>query len=362
MLPISWDPNYFDSKKGEINERYKGDPDFQEYLTILNLEKAKYWKAVKHHLLKDRPFTIHDVLNMLKVGDKSRLLLSWMSYKSKVRYKDKEIKFETYKKHKSCAIQTAQYIPNDISLLQVDTRWLNNYMAWCLKRMEYSTAWTRIKDIKTYIKIAKKEGVSINEDIRNHHLAAPIHEPTYLTKEELDLLFDLYNSGSLERANFNCLRSFLFACFTGLRISDLKRFDTNFIIDEEIVFTPKKRRLTDLKQHVVKVPLIPIAKTFLENMKEDKLFTTSEQKYNARLKKIAQIAGFNKNLTSHVARHTFASQLAVHGVPVTVIASLLGHRTTKSTMMYIHIAEQIKKKEMFKLQETFQQAKLRISY
>lgn len=352
-LPFYWPVEHFDFDQAEIKPRFNQDPDYLTYHASIETEKAKYWNAVKRLILKDVRFTVKDIIRGVKLGDKGKVVAGWMYFKIKEREKAKEIKGRTVLNQRGSANWLLKYRPEDVEIGVIDSKWLNKYTVWLLGNMAYSAAWSRIKDLKAYIKIAAEEGISINDDFSNHYLAEPEHDPVYLEKEELDLIFNTYKDQNIDESIKSTLRVFLFNCFTGLRISDLRKFQLSWIQNDEIVFNPTKKRLTDLKDHVVKIPLIPIAKEFLKDFNDDKLMDRSEGNYNKKLKDVADLAGVNKVLTSHVARHTFATHLAILGVPVIVISKLLGHKNIKSTMVYIHIADKIRKKEMEKLQNAF---------
>lgn len=352
-LPLYWPIDHFDYKLDEILPRYKDDPDYLTFTALIKTEQAKYWRVVKRLLLKDVQFTIKDIITGITLGEKGKFIGTWMLYKIIERQRDKEIKAPSAKNHRCSARYVLKYRPEDVEIQEIDSKWLNKYTVWLMKRMAYAGAWNRVKDLKAYINLAKEAKLAIHEDFENHYLADPEYEPVYLEKFELDKLFELYRDSNLGIENRACLRAFLFNSFTGMRISDLKRFDKSWIKDDEIVFNPTKRRLTTIKEHIVRIPLIPIAKEFLQTFEEGSLIDRSEVKYNKRLKTIAKLAGIDKNLTSHVARHSFATQLAVLGVPVIIISKLLGHKNISSTMVYIHIADKIRKREMDKLQDAF---------
>ena len=66
----------------------------------------------------------------------------------------------------------------------------------------------------------------------------------------------------------------------------------------------------------------------------------SNQRYNAYLKEIADLCGITKNLTSHVARHTFATTItAEKGVSTEVVSKMLGHTQLKTTQIYLKITD-----------------------
>ena len=55
---------------------------------------------------------------------------------------------------------------------------------------------------------------------------------------------------------------------------------------------------------------------------------------NRRLKVLSRLAGIDKRITTHVARHTFATIIRSGGLPAGVISEMLGHTTEKMTHNY----------------------------
>lgn len=354
-LPIEWPAKFFDRKNKFIQPRFTNDPDFVAISAVLETERAKYWRVVKRLLLEDKFFSVADVVKGVNLDSKGKTIAQYIKDRSLQRQREKEIKSHTGDNHRAAATRILDYKPNDIPIAEIGKKWLNKYMNWLMDHhdMTYAGAWSHIKNIRTYIHDAQKFHITINETFKEHVLAKPESDPVWLDREDLEKLLDFYNEPSTSDENRDCSRSFLFACFTGMRISDLKRFDLSWIQENEIVFTPTKVRLTEKRVQKVHVPLIPTSQQFLKSLDGQKLVTRSDQKFNERLKIIAGLSGIQKHLTTHVARHTFATMLAIQGTPELIIAKLLGHKTTKSTMVYIHIAEQARQKEMARLQNAF---------
>ena len=64
----------------------------------------------------------------------------------------------------------------------------------------------------------------------------------------------------------------------------------------------------------------------------------SNQKLNAYLKEIADVCGVKKNLTFHLARHTFATTTTLaKGVPIGTVSKMLGHTNIETTQIYARI-------------------------
>ena len=86
----------------------------------------------------------------------------------------------------------------------------------------------------------------------------------------------------------------------------------------------------------------------------------SNQKYNEYLKEIANVCGINKNLTTHTARHTFATTVTLgNGVPMETVSKMLGHKNLRTTQHYAKVLDKkisddmnmLKNKMQFKFNE-----------
>jgi site-specific recombinase XerD len=73
----------------------------------------------------------------------------------------------------------------------------------------------------------------------------------------------------------------------------------------------------------------------------------SNQKLNLALKEIARLAGIEKNLFMHLARHTFATTVTLsNGVPIESVGKMIGHSGMKNLMIYAKIVNSKVKKDM----------------
>ncbi|BFK95656.1 hypothetical protein K060079A122_08390 [Alistipes onderdonkii] len=108
-----------------------------------------------------------------------------------------------------------------------------------------------------------------------------------------------------------------------------------------------------------RIPLLPATLEILRRYEHDEvcvarsrvLPTPSNQKMNAYLKEIAAVCGINKVLTTHCARHTFACMAVEYGMPIDVLAKILGHSNTNMTRHYAKFSGTVIGREM----ETFGQ-------
>jgi len=76
----------------------------------------------------------------------------------------------------------------------------------------------------------------------------------------------------------------------------------------------------------------------------------SNQKLNSYLKEIADLCSIKKNLTFHIARHTFATTVTLsNGVPIETVSKLLGHTKIATTQIYARVIERKVSEDMQKL-------------
>jgi len=178
----------------------------------------------------------------------------------------------------------------------------------------------------------------------------------FLTPEELE---------AIEAKTFSIVRLqhtkdlFVFSCYTGLAYIDaynLSPQNLSLGIDGEFWLTTCRKK-TD---QPVRIPLLPKALEIVEKYKthptvisKGKILPTySNQKLNSYLKEIADVCGIEKNLTFHIARHTFATTVTLtNGVPIETVSKLLGHTSIKTTQIYAKVVERKVSDDMRQLRE-----------
>ena len=189
-----------------------------------------------------------------------------------------------------------------------------------------------------------------------HSLRFEEYEAAFLEKNELDYLatFDLDHSGHQRVRDV-----FMFSCYTGLsyiEVRNLKKTDIVTGIDGEEWISVRRQKT----KTVVKVPLLEQAKAILERYSEHPKETNgfvllpvyTDQKINKYLKVIASSCGIHKNLTFHVARHTFATTVTLlNDVPLETVSKMLGHTKLSTTQRYARVVEKKISKDMAVLKQ-----------
>ena len=204
---------------------------------------------------------------------------------------------------------------------------LRNFVLYCL-RNEWIT-----KNPFRYYKL-KEDEVQAKE-----HLTA--HELELLTRKELD------------RRLARIRDVFVFCCLTGLAFADADHLRREHLSqdDEGRWWIHKPREKTSVMS---RIPLLPGTLEILCPYEHDEvcvarsrvLPTPSNQKMNAYMKEIAAVCGIDKVLTTHCARHTFACMAVEYGMPIDVLAKILGHSNTNMTRHYAKFSETVIGREM----------------
>lgn len=116
----------------------------------------------------------------------------------------------------------------------------------------------------------------------------------------------------------------------------------------------RHRQKTDTPVNVplLKIPLAILKKYEGQLPKGELLPVLSNQKLNSYLKEIADLCGINKNITFHVARHTFATTTTLSkGVPIETVSKMLGHTNIETTQIYARITNEKIRKDMSSLED-----------
>lgn len=173
------------------------------------------------------------------------------------------------------------------------------------------------------------------------------HKPRKpLTVEELQQLRDIELLDKLDRVR----DLFVFCCYTGLAYCDMNAFDyrKDVIVENGMKYIDGARIKTGIG---FLAPLLPPAMQILEKYNY-KLPSISDQKYNDYLHVIEEKLGFHKPLTSHIARHTFATTVCLaNDIPIATLSRMLGHRHVSTTEIYAKVMDSSVKRYAEKLNE-----------
>lgn len=167
-----------------------------------------------------------------------------------------------------------------------------------------------------------------------HIVKGRCKERVFLTRDELDR-FIAYQPESQERREVkDC---FLVSCYTGLAYVDL--FNVDFTKRKQVQghwLVYNHRQKTNERNTIV---LLPIVLDILKKY-DFKLPHRSNVGYNRQLSILCKEMDLGKKLTTHCARHTFATTVCLgSGIPIQVVQRMLGHSNIHTTEIYTHMTE-----------------------
>lgn len=249
-------------------------------------------------------------------------------------------KYNVCKRHFSDFLDK-QYKRNDLKLTELTYLVIREFDLYLrtVVGQNSNTATKTMKTFKTITLLGQKMGVLLHDPFMNHRFHLEPVNRGFLTDEEILLIANK----EIGIPRLELVRDiFIFSCFTGLAYIDVSNLTPDHIItlgDKQWIMT--QRQKTSVETNIL---LLDIPKAIIDKYnpaypkRENKLFPIlSNQKMNAYLKEIADLCGIKKNLTFHLARHTFATMSLSKGVPMESVSKMLGHTNIKTTQIYARI-------------------------
>lgn len=234
-----------------------------------------------------------------------------------------------------------------ITFEEVDYIFFMEFLKWMEEDKEYkkNTQGEHVKLLKAVMNEAMKRGLHSNTDFK--HFEKPVEkiESVYLSLQEYDLLYNLELEGTEAKAR----DLFLIGCYTALRVSDYSRLTPNDIKDGFIYIEQKKT-----KKRVV-IPAHARVKEIIKKYNGSPQLC--EPTLNEYIKKVCRKAGITEKVnvrtkdgyeykekcdlvTTHTARRSAATNMALNGTPLRDIMQITGHTLESSLLRYIKISDE----------------------
>ena len=335
------EPQYWDQKNSRI---YKTHSRADEFNMILHDTLQKIEAILRKGKLLDKDFIIDEVLELINHDD-SPLLFDFMTNEIE---KDQRITDKTKKDLLNSRNRINEF-KDDIRLQQIDYRLivdLDNY----LRSQGYSinTIGKLHKNLKRFLNLAIKYKLISQDDYayRNFKVERENTKREALSLNEVLAIEEL--TYSADNVNYIVKDMFLFACYTGLRISDVIRMKPSYC---KLLETGWRLEFKTYKaKKMAYLPLRSLFKSEEEISKPEEILNRyyddnndlvfpklPESRINRHLKEIAKEAGISKNVTFHMGRHTFGTIMASK-IPLATLQSLMQHSDIKTTMIYVNIS------------------------
>lgn len=348
----------WDAKKGRAKKERKELSDINRTLDRLEKQvKAHYSRIVE----TEGYVTAERIKNALNgIGEKASHLLQLFQehnaeFEKRVgvnRVYDTYYSYLLTYKHLSNFIRM-KYNSEDVPLVSLTHKFINDFDFYLRveKRMQASTVLSRMIALKKIITRAINQGTLKRNPFINYVAEQPLKKYRHLTEDEFQKLL---TTPIATKRYYRTRDWFVFSSFTGLSYSDMCALSVENLITEQDGSTwikiPRQKTGTVCSIKLLSIPLMIIEK-YKDERKTDKVFNmTNLAGIEANLKVIARLCGIERNLTYHMARHTYATQTCIsQGVPIETLSKLMGHRSIQTTQIYAKITNQKVNEDMKRL-------------
>lgn len=358
----TWFPDRWDSRQ----ERATGlKEDAKSLNRFLDIMTNKVHDARRNLIDDDKEVTAVAIKNCLMGIDERKMLLQIFrehneGIKAQVPF---EYSLGTLDLFERTLLHTQRFLKwkyktDDIDIRKMNYEFIEQYFFWfrTVRKCQHNSIIKYLTYFKKIVLLCVKRQWLRQDPFAEFSLARRETTRPFLTEAELvkvtKKVFPTERLGVVRDI-------FLFSCYTGLSYADVQKLKR----DEIIIGIDGEKWINTTRQKTespTRVPLLPfplsILKKYSKNsvceIKGTVLPILSNQKMNAYLKEIAVVCGINKQLTFHIARHTFATTVTLsNGVPIESVAKMLGHKNLKQTQHYAKVLDFKVSNDMQELKE-----------
>lgn len=329
---INLDIQVYPNEWHAASSRLKGSGKHGEDINlILDHIEAKASAIKISYRLANRDLNVREFKNEFINGIPRVDFFPFAEQHAEKMFSGKIISAGTFQRYKS-VLNKLKKFEDRILFSQIDLRFLDRLRSWLGKKNNQSTTIeSNISVLKTFLCAAHKHGIRFPLQIEDIKVGSTSGDRTDLKPTEVLHLLKYYESPFINSNNKLILGYFLFACFNGLRISEIQGLKRSQFSDTYYEFYSKKtkrtmrRKINATTNHI----LLQNPHLFVEKFTDPAL--------NRGIKEIFLSCGIKKRISFHSARHTFATNFLRMGGDVVSLQQLLGHSDIKTTMIYVHI-------------------------
>ena len=249
-----------------------------------------------------------------------------------------------------------------VRMQEIDKEWCLDFIDWI--QHTYKTRWGKPLSPKSAADYVGYFSTALNAAVRaevipenpimtlaaTERIKVPESKREYLTIDELKAIM------KADCANTEVKKAFIFSCFAGFRLGDVRALTWNKVFLASDGKTKFVRTIMEKTNKLVNVPLSKEALNCL-NEKEDPnepIFTLPGTPTVCHdIRKWMQNADIKKHISFHCSRHTFATMMLTLGVDIYTTSKLLGHSNVSTTQIYSKIADEKKVEAVNKVDNLF---------
>lgn len=331
-------PDQWDAKRRRVRNHPNADAlnrMIYEYMAEIEKKELGMWqqkKSISLDALKDALVTSQ--------GEEESFLAFFRKEILNSRLK------ESTKQNHLSTLELLRKYKKDISFTELTFEFISSFDQYLQsKGYHVNTIAKHMKHLKRHINVAiNKEYMEIQKyAFRKYKIKSVENKHTHLSPDELYKIEKLNLGDKYERLE-KTKDAFLFCCYAGMRYSDFVNLTAENIVkiqkDTWLIYKTIKTRIE------VRLPLYLLFKgkgLQILNKYQDNLSDFFKLRDNSNVNKelliISRLAGINKKVSFHTARHTNATLLIYNGVNITTVQKLLGHKSVKTTQVYTNVMD-----------------------
>ena len=345
------EPHAWNSDKGKANEKCRGGKDLNLYLNAISANILQIQRDLE---LDKKEVSAQIILNRYlgkEQSDRHTLMEVFRAHNEKCRALI-GINFapDTVLRYETCLRLIEEFMRNtykkeDCYLEEVTKQFVEEFEFYLktIRKCCHNTTTKYLANFKKITRIALSNGWMKRDPFAQIRFHLDAVEREFLEKQELKTLLNK-NISVPRLAQIRDI--FCFCCLTGLAFSDVKQLKSEHLVTDinGMIWIRKTRQKT---KNMCNIPLLDEAQKILDRYKDHPYCQTqgvllpvcSNQKMNMYLKELADICGIRKNLSTHCARHTFATLTLASGATIDNVAKMLGHANVNMTRRYAKVLD-----------------------
>jgi|GEM_PF-4769700 len=336
-------PKHWNQEKRKVRKSHSESDRLNSKIKTLRLELENRIYDLE---VKKKEFKLSDITDYK--GDHSLFKTYILEH---IAYLKQQDKFKAARKYKNVADKVALFDPN-IKVSEINEKWITLFCNFLRKKTKVNSEQTvsrYIKFIKTILNSAYKDNQEVNKRALTYKVSIPKFYKPKLSMEDIYKIESFNN----EKLQLTCDTFLLQFYMRGLRIGDVLQLNQNHIKGNNIILLEQKTkkvksiRILPKIQNIIDrykghsdsgyfLPWLTLDPKLKSAMKYQKHIESKTSMINKQLKLVAAHLNFNINLSTHVARHSFATLCLTKGISLQNISKMLNHSDFKTTQTYLN--------------------------
>ena len=359
-------PDNWNSAKGQAKGKTRKDLELNRYLDTI---RTKIFEIHGQLVLRDEMIT-PDTLKRAFLGKMEKPIMLCEAFrtvnkKMRDKFEHGDIVEATALRWERCEKYLGEFLllnqgTEDIPMKKLTSGMVDDFEHFLRikKQCANNAAVKYIRYLKNVVRVGLANKWIEDDPFIGKRYVRTKSEREHLNEDELQRIMDL---DLTEFPRLDLVRdTFVFCCFCGLAFIDISTLTRDQIVtdNEGEMWIRKSRQKTG---EVSTIPLLDIPRKIAAKYhnhpkavaKNVVIPVISNQRMNSYLDEVAAKAGVKKHLTTHIARHTFATMSLNNHVPLETIQKMLGHSDIATTQIYARLLDKTISEDMVRMREKF---------